>query len=52
MEEMTELKCKYRFEIGREGSKPMVSFGGYIEVTPPSRLIWTNEESEDGASLR
>src|ERR1700754_1574641 len=39
----------YRFEIGREGSKPMVFFGKYIEVIPPSRLVWTNEESQDGA---
>jgi uncharacterized protein YndB with AHSA1/START domain len=27
----------------------MVFFGRYIEVTPHSRLFWTNEESEDGA---
>jgi uncharacterized protein YndB with AHSA1/START domain len=40
---------KYRFEIGREGSKPMVFFGQYVEVIPHSRLVWTNEESEDGA---
>jgi uncharacterized protein YndB with AHSA1/START domain len=40
---------KYRFEIGREGSKPMAFFGKYLEVAPPSRLVWTNEESDDGA---
>src|ERR1700761_734551 len=40
---------KYRFEIGREGSKPMAFFGKYIEVIPYSRLVWTNEESDDGA---
>ena len=40
---------RYRFEIGREASKPMVFFGRYIEVTPRSRLVWTNEESDDGA---
>ena len=40
---------KYRFEIGREGSKPMAFFGRYLEVIPNSRLVWTNEESEDGA---
>ncbi len=39
----------YRFEIGREGSKPMAFFGRYLEVTPPSRLVWTNEESDAGA---
>ena len=27
----------------------MAFFGKYIEVTPPSRLAWTNEESDDGA---
>jgi uncharacterized protein YndB with AHSA1/START domain len=40
---------KYRFEIGLEGSKPMAFFGKYIEVIPNSRLVWTNEESDDGA---
>lgn len=27
----------------------MAFFGRYIEVTPPSRLVWTNDEDEDGA---
>jgi uncharacterized protein YndB with AHSA1/START domain len=27
----------------------MAFFGKYLEVTPPSRLVWTNEESDDGA---
>ena len=28
----------------------MVFFGRYLEVTPPTRLVWTNEEgAEDGA---
>jgi uncharacterized protein YndB with AHSA1/START domain len=39
----------YRFEFGHEGSKPMAFFGRYIEVTPHSRLVWTNEESDGGA---
>ena len=39
----------YRFEIGHAGAKPMAFFGRYLEVTPPSRLVWTNEESSDGA---
>jgi uncharacterized protein YndB with AHSA1/START domain len=51
------LSCKadvrvggsYRFEFGHEGSKPMAFFGRYIEVTPHSRLVWTNDESDDGA---
>ena len=41
---------KYRFEFGHpQASQPMVFFGKYIEVTPPSRLVWTNEESDEGA---
>jgi uncharacterized protein YndB with AHSA1/START domain len=41
---------RYRFEFGHEGSKPVMAFfGRYIEVIPHSRLVWTNEESDDGA---
>ena len=40
---------RYRFEFGHAGSKPMVFFGTYLEVTPHSRLVWTNEESDDAA---
>src|SRR6202167_247090 len=40
---------RYRLEFGHEASKPMAFFGRYIEVTPHSRLVWTNEESDDGA---
>jgi uncharacterized protein YndB with AHSA1/START domain len=40
---------RYRFEIGQAGSKPMAFFGRYVEVIPNSRLVWTNEESDDGA---
>jgi uncharacterized protein YndB with AHSA1/START domain len=39
----------YRIEFGHEASKPMAFFGKYIEVTPHSRLVWTNDESDDGA---
>src|SRR5580658_9802733 len=39
----------YRFEFGHEASKPMAFFGRYIEVAPHSRLVWTNDESDDGA---
>jgi uncharacterized protein YndB with AHSA1/START domain len=27
----------------------MAFFGGYVEVTPHARLVWTNEESDGGA---
>jgi uncharacterized protein YndB with AHSA1/START domain len=40
----------YRFVFGHSGSEqPMEFFGRYIEVTPHSRLVWTNDESDDGA---
>jgi uncharacterized protein YndB with AHSA1/START domain len=33
-----------------DGTKTMAFFGTYIEVTPCSRIVWTNDESgEDGA---
>jgi uncharacterized protein YndB with AHSA1/START domain len=40
---------RYRFEFGQEGLTLMAFFGRYIDVTPHSRLVWTNEESDDGA---
>jgi uncharacterized protein YndB with AHSA1/START domain len=39
---------RYRFVFGLDASKSMAFFGRYIEVTPYSRLVWTNEESDDG----
>jgi len=40
----------YRLVFGVDGTKTMAFFGKYIEVTPHSRIVWTNEESgEDGA---
>jgi uncharacterized protein YndB with AHSA1/START domain len=39
----------YRFEFGLGAAKPMAFFGRYLEVTPPSRLVWTNAESDDGS---
>ena len=29
----------------------MEFFGRYIEVTPHSRLVWTNEEGDDGGAV-
>jgi uncharacterized protein YndB with AHSA1/START domain len=43
------VRGRYRFEFGHDASKPMAFFGRYIEVTPHSRLVWTNDESDDGA---
>jgi uncharacterized protein YndB with AHSA1/START domain len=39
----------YRLEFANEGSEPFAFFGRYLEVTPPSRLVWTNEESPEGS---
>ena len=39
----------YRFEFGHGSSKPMAFFGRYLEVIPHSRLVWTNEESDQGS---
>ncbi len=41
----------YRLVFGNDASKPMEFFGRYIEVTPHSRLVWTNEEGGDGGSV-
>jgi len=39
----------YRLEFGHPDSKqPMAFFGRYVEAAPPSRLVWTNEENDDG----
>ena len=37
---------KYRLEFEPDG---MAFFGTYREVTPHSRLVWTNDESDDAA---
>ncbi len=40
---------RYRFEFSTEASQSVAFFGRYIEVVPNARLVWTNEESDDGA---
>ena len=37
----------YRLVFGHEGSTAEF-FGRYLEVTPPARLVWTNDEGESG----
>lgn len=39
----------YRVEFGHDSSETWAFFGKYIEVIPNSRLVWTNEESQDAA---
>ena len=42
---------KYRLEFGQDASNSMAFFGNYIEVTPHSRLVWTNDEGGDGGPV-
>ena len=40
----------YRFVFSHPATdQPVAFFGRYIDVKPPSLLVWTNEEGEDGA---
>jgi uncharacterized protein YndB with AHSA1/START domain len=39
---------KYRLEFAH-GDSNAAFFGTYKEVTPHSRLVWTNEESDEGS---
>jgi uncharacterized protein YndB with AHSA1/START domain len=39
----------YSITFGRDPSQSMTFFGKYLDVSPHSRLVWTNEESEEGA---
>ncbi|HVW04460.1 MAG TPA: SRPBCC family protein [Vicinamibacterales bacterium] len=42
----------YRFVFSHPSfEQPMAFFGRYLEVTPPSRLVWTNEENADGGAV-
>jgi len=44
------VEGRYRLVFSHPASpEPMAFFGRYIEVTPQSRIVWTNEESADGA---
>jgi len=39
----------YRYVFSHPAwDQPMAFFGRYLEVEPPSRLVWTNEEAPDG----
>ncbi|HWG84143.1 MAG TPA: SRPBCC family protein [Deinococcales bacterium] len=41
---------QYRLVFLHEGST-MEFFGTYLEVTPPSRLVWTNDEGDGGVTV-
>ena len=56
---LTMLSCEldvrvggtYRLVFSHNGSEPMAFFGRYIEVTPYSRLVWTNDEGDEGGAV-
>jgi uncharacterized protein YndB with AHSA1/START domain len=40
----------YRFVFGHPASdQPMAFFGKYLEVIPNTRIVWTNEEGDEGS---
>jgi uncharacterized protein YndB with AHSA1/START domain len=39
----------YRIMFGHDAANSMAFFGKYLEVSVPSRLVWTNDESDDAA---
>jgi uncharacterized protein YndB with AHSA1/START domain len=42
----------YRFVFSHPASEePAAFFGRYLDVVPPSRLVWTNEEAGDGGQV-
>ena len=42
---------RYRLVFSHEGSEPMAFYGRYLEVTPHSRLVWTNDEGGEGGPV-
>src|SRR5262245_44126818 len=56
---LTLLSCEldvrvgggYRLLFAHEGSEGMAFHGRYLEVTPHSRLVWTNDEGGDGGAV-
>jgi uncharacterized protein YndB with AHSA1/START domain len=57
---LTLLACEADFRAGGryrlvfshpEAPEPVAFFGTYLEVTPPSRLVWTNEEGGESGQV-
>ena len=40
---------KYRLEFSTGGPDTMAFYGKYLEVVPNERIVWTNDEGEEGA---
>jgi uncharacterized protein YndB with AHSA1/START domain len=41
----------YKLVFDAGGGEPKAFFGKYLEVTPPSRLVWTNDEGGAGGAV-
>ena len=55
---LTLLSCEMDVRVGgqyrlvfRHEDSTMEFFGTYLEVTPHSRLVWTNEEGDEGRTV-
>ena len=57
---LTLLSCEVDARVGGkyrlvfkhpQAPEPMAFFGTYLEVTPHSRLVWTNEEGGEGGPV-
>lgn len=40
---------KYRLEFSFGGPETMAFYGKYLDVIPDQRIVWTNDEGEEGA---
>jgi len=40
---------KYRLEFAAGGAENFAFYGKYLEVVPNQRIVWTNDEGEEGA---
>src|SRR5262245_60149161 len=52
------LSCEMDVRVGggyrlvfSHGASTMEFFGRYLDVTPHSRLVWTNDEGDDGGAV-
>ena len=41
----------YKLVFGHDASQSMAFHGRYLEVTPPSRLVWSNDEGGEGGPV-
>lgn len=40
---------KYRLEFGHDSANSFAFYGKYLEVIPNARIVWTNDEGEEGS---